>query len=52
MKLPDAQAASVPERKIAFYLLNPAHPAGDSLVTISLTRENWRAREMKGKLLS
>ena len=30
MKLPNAQAASVPERKMTHYLLNPAHPAGGS----------------------
>lgn len=30
MKLPAAQFATVPERKITQYLLNPAHPAGGS----------------------
>ena len=30
MKLPDAGLATVPERKITHYLLNPAHPAGGS----------------------
>jgi hypothetical protein len=30
MKLPNCQLASVPERKITRYLLNPAHPAGGS----------------------
>ena len=30
MKLPNAQSASVPERKVTHYLLNPAHPAGGS----------------------
>jgi hypothetical protein len=30
MKLPNAQSAIVPERKITHYLLNPAHPAGGS----------------------
>lgn len=30
MKLPDAQSATVPERKVTHYLLNPAHPAGGS----------------------
>lgn len=30
MKLPNAQGATVPERKIRLYLLNPAHPAGGS----------------------
>jgi len=30
MKLPNCILASVPERKITHYLLNPAHPAGAS----------------------
>ncbi len=30
MKLPNAGAAMVPERKVTLYLLNPAHPAGGS----------------------
>jgi hypothetical protein len=30
MKLPNAQSAIVPERKVTHYLLNPAHPAGGS----------------------
>ena len=30
MKLPNVQSATVPERKITHYLLNPAHPAGGS----------------------
>ena len=30
MKLPNAELATVPERKIMLYLLNPAHPAGGS----------------------
>ena len=30
MKLPNANLATVPERKITHYLLNPAHPAGGS----------------------
>ncbi len=30
MKLPHADRAIVPERKITLYLLNPAHPAGGS----------------------
>lgn len=30
MKLPNCNLASVPERKITRYLLNPAHPAGGS----------------------
>ena len=32
MKLPSAHSASVPERKVTQYLLNPAHPAGGSKV--------------------
>jgi|SRR5437867_9047058 len=28
MKLPNAELATVPERKVTHYLLNPAHPAG------------------------
>jgi hypothetical protein len=30
MKLPNAELAFVPERKVTHYLLNPAHPAGGS----------------------
>jgi len=30
MKLPNAERAVVPERKMVAYLLNPAHPAGGS----------------------
>jgi hypothetical protein len=30
MKLPNAAAANVLERKVTLYLLNPAHPAGGS----------------------
>ena len=30
MKLPNVQSATVPERKVTHYLLNPAHPAGGS----------------------
>lgn len=30
MKLPNAGKATVPERKVTHYLLNPAHPAGGS----------------------
>ncbi len=30
MKLPNAHLATVPEKKITRYLLNPAHPAGGS----------------------
>ena len=30
MKLPNAERANVPERKMTLYLLNPAHPVGGS----------------------
>jgi hypothetical protein len=30
MKLPNVQSATMPERKMTHYLLNPAHPAGGS----------------------
>ena len=30
MKLPNAELARVPDRKVTHYLLNPAHPAGGS----------------------
>jgi hypothetical protein len=30
MKLPNSELATVPERKVTHYLLNPAHPAGGS----------------------
>jgi hypothetical protein len=30
MKLPSAESATVPERKVTHYLLNPAHQAGGS----------------------
>jgi hypothetical protein len=30
MKLPNAGSATVPERKVTHYLLNPAHPVGGS----------------------
>ncbi len=30
MKLPNAEQAIVPERKVTLYLLNPAHPVGGS----------------------
>lgn len=30
MKLPNAESATVAERKLTHYLLNPAHPAGGS----------------------
>ena len=36
MKLPSAQSATVPERKVTHYLLNPAHPAGGSKATFFL----------------
>jgi len=36
MRLPNAHAATVPERKITHYLLNPAHPAGGSKASFFL----------------
>ena len=36
MKLPNAQLATVPERKVTLYLLNPGHPAGGSKATFFL----------------
>ena len=36
MKLPNAEHATVPERKVTLYLLNPAHPAGGSKATFFL----------------
>jgi hypothetical protein len=44
MKLPNAQSATVPERKITHYLLNPAHPAGGSKATFFL-RFDFKAAE-------
>ena len=46
MKLPNAEFAEVPERKITLYLLNPAHVAGDSKAAFFLrfgfSAEDWR----------
>ena len=46
MKLPNAQSAIVPERKVTLYLLNPAHPAGGSKATFFLragfSLSEWR----------
>ena len=36
MRLPNAEAAIVPERKVTHYLLNPAHPAGGSKASLFL----------------
>lgn len=36
MRLPNAESASVPERKITHYLLNPGHPAGGSKASFFL----------------
>jgi hypothetical protein len=36
MKLPNAELATVPERKVTHYLLNPAHPAGGSKASFFL----------------
>ena len=46
MKLPNAALATVPERKVTLYLLNPAHPAGGSkasfFLTFGFSPANWR----------
>ena len=46
MKLPNAQSATVPERKVTHYLLNPAHPAGGSkawfFLRFGFTVEDWQ----------
>lgn len=46
MKLPNAELATVPEQKVARYLLNPAHPAGGSKASFFLrfgfTVADWR----------
>jgi hypothetical protein len=36
MKLPNNQSATVPERKVTHYLLNPAHPTGGSKASFFL----------------
>ncbi|MBI2929524.1 MAG: hypothetical protein HYY24_27995 [Verrucomicrobia bacterium] len=36
MKLPNAESATVPERKVTHYLLNAAHPAGRSKASFFL----------------
>lgn len=45
MKLPNVEKASVPERKITHYLLDPAHPAGGGKAVFFLrfgfVREDW-----------
>lgn len=52
MKLPNAQSATIPERKITHYLLNPAHPAGGSKAAFFLqfgfTAGDWQ--ELAGAL--
>ena len=46
MKLPNAQSATVPERKVTHYLLNPAHVAGGSkarfFLRFGFTLAEWR----------
>lgn len=46
MRLPNDQRASVPERKVTLYLLNPAHPAGGSkavfFIRFGFTAAEWR----------
>ena|ERR1035437_5436271 len=46
MKLPNVNQATVPERKVTHYLINPAHPAGGSKAAFFLrfgfTVANWQ----------
>ena len=53
MKLPNADQAIVPERKVTLYLLNPAHPVGGSKAAFFLrfgfTVVAWRV--LAGALL-
>ncbi|HEY3914924.1 MAG TPA: hypothetical protein VGN61_10605, partial [Verrucomicrobiae bacterium] len=46
VKLPNVQSATVPERKITHYLLNPAHIAGGSkarfFLRFGFTASEWR----------
>lgn len=46
MKLPNAELATIPERKMTLYLLNPAHPAGGSKAAFFLkfgfNHANWK----------
>jgi hypothetical protein len=46
LKLPNAESATVPERKVTVYLLNSAHPAGGSKASFFLrfgfTVANWQ----------
>ena len=53
MKLPNAELAIVPERKVALYLLNRAHPIGGAKAIFFLhhgfTLEQWQV--LAGRLL-
>jgi len=46
MKLPNNQSATVPERKVTHYLLNPAHPVGGSkasfFLSFGFTVTDWK----------
>ena len=46
MKVPGAESATVPEKKIVSYLLNPAHPAGGSkasfFIRFGFSAAHWR----------
>jgi len=46
MKLPNANQATVPERKVRLYLLNPTHPAGGSKAVFFLrfgfSADDWK----------
>lgn len=47
MKLPNLQLATVPERKVTHYLLNPAHPASGSKAAFFL-RFGFTVAEWQG----
>jgi hypothetical protein len=53
MKIPHLQLATIPDRKITGYLLNPAHPAGGSKAAFFIRHgfsiERWS--ELKSALL-
>jgi hypothetical protein len=53
MKLPNIELATVPERKVTHYLLNPAHPAGGSkawfFLRFGFSVADWR--QLAGALL-
>ena len=46
MKLPNAENATVPEKKVTHYLLNPAHPVGggkaEFFLSFGFTAAEWQ----------